>query len=179
MHGVTDLRFDHEDDGIVAQAGVGPEKHEEIGEATDGYTEIGVHSFLPGAVNFSAAFSHHAAPYERFRGPEAGAMNQSVDRALHSIVRDDAAFADLGDGLGDEFDIGAFERWIEIIRNENALAAQLIVGCQRGAQLGVLILRARWRRAMSRLSCGKSDCQENRGRELPGAREYIAGRPSA
>src|SRR3989442_137584 len=67
------FQFDHEDDGIVAQAGVGPEKNEEIREAADGYAEIGGHSFLPGVVNFNAAFSHHAAPYERFRGPEAGA----------------------------------------------------------------------------------------------------------
>src|SRR5229473_525231 len=34
IHGVTNLGFDHENDGIVAQSGVGAEKHEEIREAS-------------------------------------------------------------------------------------------------------------------------------------------------
>jgi len=166
---VADLGFDHEDDGIVAQSGVGTEEYEEIGEAADGNAKIGGHTLPPGVVNFHPALPHHANADERFGGTEARAINQNVDRALHSIVRDDAAFPDLGDSPGDKFHIGAVQRRIEIIRNENALAAQLIVGRQRGAQFGVC----------PRPSCGRSDCRENRGRELPGARRYIAGRPSA
>src|SRR5712692_9224522 len=36
IHGVAHLGFDHQDDGIVTKAGVGTEKHEEIGKAADG-----------------------------------------------------------------------------------------------------------------------------------------------
>src|SRR6266852_219859 len=138
IHSIANLRFDHEHDGIVAQSGVGPEKHEEIGEAADGDAEIGAHALSPGVVNFHAALPHHAAPNERLGGAEAGAINQNVRRALGPILGDDAMLAHLGDGFGDEFYIRAVERRIEIIGNENALATELIIGRQRGEQLGIL-----------------------------------------
>src|SRR6266851_943967 len=105
IHGVTNLGFDHENDGIVAQSGVGAEKHEEIREASDSYAEIGGHPFAPGIVNFYAALPHQAAPNERLGGAETGAVNQDVNRTLDTIARDDAVLADFGDAFSDEFDV--------------------------------------------------------------------------
>src|SRR2546429_83815 len=48
---VADLRLDHEHDGIVAQAGVGAEENEEIGEAADADAEIGAQAVAPGIVD--------------------------------------------------------------------------------------------------------------------------------
>src|SRR4029077_6488841 len=94
IHGVANLGFDHENDGIMAEAGVRAEKNEEIGEAGNGDAEIGGHALLPGVVNFEAALSHHTATDERLGGAETGAVNENVNRTLDAIARDDAALAD-------------------------------------------------------------------------------------
>src|SRR6266446_1618040 len=89
-------------------------------------------------MNFHAALPYHAAPYERLGSAEACAVNEHVDGALHSIVSEDAAFADFGDAFGDEFDIRTIEGGIVVVGNEDAFAAELIVGRHRCAQLGIL-----------------------------------------
>src|SRR5713101_4527911 len=138
IHGVADLGFDHENDGIVAESGVRAEKHEEIGEAADRDAEIGGHAFAPGVVNFQAALPYQAAPDERLGGAKTGAVNQDVDRTLDAIARDDAVLADFGDGFGDEFDVRTIEGGIVVVGNEDTFAAQLIVRSERGAQFGIL-----------------------------------------
>src|SRR6266446_2496265 len=138
INGVTNLGFDHENDGIVAQSGVGAEKHEEIREASDSYAEIGGHPFAPGIVNFYAALPHQAAPNERLGGAETGAVNQDVNRTLDTIARDDAVLADFGDAFSDEFDVRTIKSGVVIVGNEDAFAAQLIVRSERGAQFGIL-----------------------------------------
>ena len=140
LHGVADLGFDHQDDGIVAEAGVGPEKHKEIREAGDGDAEIGAHALSPGVVNFHAAAADDAATDERFGGAEAGAINQDVDGALHAVFGDDAVLAHFGDAIGDQLDVRTVERRVVIVGNQHALAAQLIVGRQRGADFGIFDL---------------------------------------
>src|SRR5439155_26077887 len=49
-----------------------------------------------------------------------------------------AVFADFCDAVGDKFDVRTIERWIVIVRNKDAFAAELIVGSERGAELGIL-----------------------------------------
>ena len=51
---VADLRLNHQHDGIVAQAGVGPEKDEEIREAANDHAKIRAHAVAPRVVNFQA-----------------------------------------------------------------------------------------------------------------------------
>src|SRR5260370_5172921 len=137
IHGVANLRFDHENDGIVAKSGVRSEKHEEIGEAIDGDAEIGGHALSPGVVNFDAALPHHAAANERFRSAEAGAVDQDVDGALDAVARDDAVLADFGNPIGDKFDVRTIESGIVVVGNKNTLAAQLVVRSKRRAKLGI------------------------------------------
>src|SRR5260370_9934128 len=79
IHGVANLRFDHQNDGIEAQSGVGPEKHEEIGEAIDGDAEIGGHALSPTVVNCDAPLPHDAAATEGLRSAEDDAVDQDVD----------------------------------------------------------------------------------------------------
>src|SRR6266852_2526278 len=94
IHGVANLGLNHKYDGIVAQAGVGTEKNEEIRETADGDAEIGAHAFLPGIVNFHSALPYQTAADERLGGTEAGAINQNVNRALRAIAGDDAVRTD-------------------------------------------------------------------------------------
>src|SRR5882724_5157075 len=138
LHRVAHLGFNHKHNGIVAQPGIGPEEYKEIGKSRNSDTEVRAHSFSPGVVNFHTAAAHDTASDERLRSAEAGAINQNVDRALHAILRDDAVLAHLRDGIGDELHIWASERGIKIVRNEHALAAQLIVGRERRSQFGIL-----------------------------------------
>src|SRR5216684_1441291 len=135
IHGVADLGFDHEDDGIVTKAGVGAQKDEEIGEAVDGDAEIGRHAFPPRIVNFHAALPYHAATDQRLGGAKTGAINQDIDRTLDAVTRDDAVRAHLGDSFRDQLDVRTIECWIVVVGNEDAFAAQLIVGRERRANL--------------------------------------------
>src|SRR6266436_7632228 len=115
IHGVTNLGFDHENDGIVAQSGVGAKEHEQVGETADGDAEIGGHPFAPGIVNFYAALPHEAAPDERLGGAETGAVNQDVNRTLDTIARDDAVLADFGDAFSDELDVRTIKSGVVIV----------------------------------------------------------------
>src|SRR2546429_9425921 len=84
---VADLRLDHEHDGIVAQAGVGAEENEEIGEAADADAEIGAQAVAPGIVDLEAAAAKKLHTDELLGDVEAGAVDQDVDRALHAVLR--------------------------------------------------------------------------------------------
>src|SRR5260370_19979733 len=137
IHGVANLRFDHQNDGIVAQAGVGAEKDAEIGKTINGDGEIGGHALSPGVVNFHAAIPHDAAANEGLRCAEAGAVDQDVDGALDAVARDDAVLADFGNPIGDKFDVRTIESGIVVVGNKNALAAQQIVRSERRAELRI------------------------------------------
>src|SRR5260370_8143574 len=89
IHGVANLRFDHQNDGIVAQAGVGAEKHEEIGKTINGDAEIGGHALSPGVVNFHASLPRDAAANEGLRCAESGAVDQDVDGAHDTVSPND------------------------------------------------------------------------------------------
>src|SRR6266403_2705119 len=130
LHRVARLGFDHQNNGIVAEAGVGPEEHKEIGESRDRDPEVRGHSLSPGVVNFHAAATDDTARDQRLGGAKAGAINQNVDAALYTILSDDAVLAHFRDGVGNELHIGAIEGWLEIVRHPHALAAQLIFGRQ-------------------------------------------------
>src|SRR5260370_32131325 len=75
LHGVTDLGFDHQDDGIVAESGVRTKQHKEIGKTGNGDAEIRAHSFFPRIMNFHATAANNAAADERLGGAKAGAIN--------------------------------------------------------------------------------------------------------
>jgi hypothetical protein len=70
-HHVADLRFDHQNDGIVSQSRGGSEKQKEAGKAADGYAKICAHALAPGIVNFYAAAAHQLNADERLCGTKA------------------------------------------------------------------------------------------------------------
>src|SRR5260370_15854275 len=137
IHGVANLRFDHENDGIVAQSGGRCEKHEEIGKTIHGDAKIGGHALSPSGVNFHAALPHDAAANEGLRCAEAGAVDQDVDGALDAVARDDAVLADFGNPIGDKFDVRTIESGIVVVGNKTRLAAELIVRSERRAELRI------------------------------------------
>ena len=68
------------------------------------------------------------------RDVEAGGANQRVDRALAAVGGDDAVRRDALDGVGDQLDVRPHQRRVEIVRVDDALAAERIRGSQAQAQ---------------------------------------------
>src|SRR4051812_49849689 len=64
---------------------------------------------------------------------EASAHDDRIDVA-HGGPRPDAGRHDLLDGLGDELDVWSLQRWIEVVRDQDALAAEAIARRQLGSQ---------------------------------------------
>ncbi|MBX3155142.1 MAG: hypothetical protein KF773_04010 [Deltaproteobacteria bacterium] len=56
---------------------------------------------------------------------------------LAAVGGDDAARRDARDAVGDDLDVVACEGRVEVVREEDALAADRVVGCELGAQRGV------------------------------------------
>jgi len=71
---VADLRLDHHDHGIVAQAGVGPEKDEEIREAANDHAKIRAHAVAPRVVNFQAVAAKQLPADELVSDVKAGSV---------------------------------------------------------------------------------------------------------
>src|SRR5204863_9131645 len=59
-------------------------------------------------------------------------------RAFNAVARDDAVLADFSDSIRDELDVCAIKSRIVIVGNEDTFAAQLILGSERLAELGIL-----------------------------------------
>src|SRR2546429_7297537 len=118
---VADLRLDHEHDGFGAQAGVGAEENEEIGEAADADAEIGAQAVAPGIVDLEAAAAKKLHTDELLGDAEAGAVDQDVDRALHAVLRDHTALADFRNSVGDQLHVATPKRGIKIVGKQDAL----------------------------------------------------------
>ena len=71
---------------------------------------------------------------------KAGAADDSVDRMLQAILGDDAIFLHLTNMLGDDGDVGLRYGWIEVVGEQDALAAHDVVGCEPGPEFGILDL---------------------------------------
>ena len=71
---------------------------------------------------------------------EAGPENEGVDGVLSTVPGGDAVGVDPLDGLGDHGDVGPGERRVVVVRDQDPLAADLVVRCQLAAELGVLDL---------------------------------------
>src|SRR2546429_2333410 len=71
---------------------------------------------------------------------KAGAADDSVDRVLLAILGDDAIFLHLTNMLGDDGDVGLRYGWIEVVGEQDALAAHDVVGGEPGPEFGILDL---------------------------------------
>ena len=70
-------------------------------------------------------------------GAEPGAQHDGVAPALRSIDGADRVGRDAIDALGDQLDVVALHRGIEVARDEDALAAEGVGGGEPGSQRGV------------------------------------------
>ena len=71
---------------------------------------------------------------------KAGAADDSVDRMLQAILGDDAIFLHLTNMLGNDSNVGLRYGWIEVVGEQDALAAHDVVGCEPGPEFGILDL---------------------------------------
>src|SRR5690242_1526500 len=70
-HHVADLRFAHQDHGVVPQSGVGPKEDKKVGKAADSNTQIGADAVFPRFMNINSVAADHARVMQRFGGAEA------------------------------------------------------------------------------------------------------------
>lgn len=137
---VVDLRFDHVDHRVVAQAGVRAHEEEQVGEAGGEGALVGFRAFRPGVEQVDATAAEDHAARQRVAGGEAGAEDDGVNRAFLAILGDDAVGADFLDAVGDDVDVGLGQRRVVVVGDQHALAAHGVVGRDLGAQHRVLDL---------------------------------------
>src|ERR687894_810765 len=113
-------------------------KVEEIRESRDGGRPVETGPPAPNFVYGPAVATPDAREYWRLRRLEARGKDYSVHLALGAVLGDEASLPHLPHRTGDELDVGLYESRIEVVGYEDALAADLVVGCELGAQLRVV-----------------------------------------
>src|SRR5580658_3391043 len=177
-HYVADLRFDHQNDGIVSQSRVGSEKQKEVGKAADGYAKIGAHALAPGIVNFYSAAAHQPNADERLGGTKACAKDQDIHWALDTVHGYDAVLADFGNRPGDQLYVGSGQGRIVVVRDEHPFAAQFVTGFQCGAEFGVAdLLLEMMCGDFRRLSANKAITEEAKDAKLLAPENELPKRP--
>ena len=135
---VGHLRLDHEHHARVPETGVGADDEEQVGEVGHGGALVGGHAGLgPGVGQRAARAPGEVLGDGELGGVEAGGHDEHVDGALHAVAGHDAALGDAGDRVGHEVDVVAVERRVVGVGDQDPLAADLEVGGDLAAQLGV------------------------------------------
>ena len=137
---VMDLRLDHVDHRVVAQAGVRPHQEEQVGETGSQRAFIRLRAFRPGVEQVDAATAEHHATWQRIAWGETGAEDDCVNLALFTVHGADAATADFLDAIGDQVDVGLGQRREVIVGDQHALATHQVIRGDLGAQHRVLDL---------------------------------------
>ena len=125
---VARLRLDHHDDRAEAEVRVRPVEQEHVRKAGDGDAEMGARAALPAPLQVPPAAPVHLQRQHELVRLEAGAVDDAVDLALDAVGGDGAALADALDVLGDQLDVRALQRRQPVRREQDALAAEGIVG---------------------------------------------------
>ena len=132
---VGDLAFQHVDDGVVAQVGVGAIKHEEIGKARHGDAQIGCGTLAPGLVQLQPRQAADAHGSEEISGGETGTANESVHLMLLAVFGFHSLWRDPGDGSADEGDVVLIQAGQIVAAQQDAFTANGVVRNQFFPQL--------------------------------------------
>ena len=132
---VGDLALDDEDHRGVAEAGVGADDLEQVGEAGDRGALVRRHAALAPRVGQGAPVATLHVLRDRLLGRvEAGGHDDRVDLALGAVGRHDAGRGDRADPVGDQVDVVGVEGRVVVVGDQDALAADLEVRRDRLAQ---------------------------------------------
>src|SRR5690606_16663937 len=132
---VADLLLDHEDHRVVPEPGVGAEEEEQVRVAGDRDAEVGLHALLgPLLAEVDAMRADDVEVVEGVGDAEAGPVDDGVHFAFRPGLVDDAGLGDLGDTVGDDFDVVARQRRIVVVGDQHTFAAHHIVGRELGPQ---------------------------------------------
>jgi len=137
LHDVAHLGLDHEQDRVVAEPRVGPDEREEIGVAGHGHAPVPAGAVLPvvGQPPTAAATDIGRLPAAERR--EAGGQHDHVAGVRDAVVGHHRIRLDRGDRPGHDRDVRPGHRGIEIVRQEDALAAQRVERVQGQPQRGI------------------------------------------
>ena len=119
---------------------LGPTRIEHVREAGHGRAKVGARAVAPDLSQCASAAPPHVFGVGMIGDAEAGGQNDGIDRAFHAIVGHDTGGPHLADMLCDHVNILAAQRRIEIVGEQDALAADRVVWGQSGAQRGILYL---------------------------------------
>ncbi len=92
----------------------------------------------PVVMQLAPPHAHDLDPLEVLGGLEAGGQHDDVGRPLDALRADDAARRDVTDPPGDQLDVVADHRLVEVAADEGALAPERVVGSELGLELVVL-----------------------------------------
>jgi hypothetical protein len=123
-----DLGFDHKDDRIVSESGIGADEEVKIGEARDSDTEIGLAASLPEFIEFLIVESVDFHGFDEVVDAEACGINEDISGAVGAVLGLDAVGGDGFDGIGHKLNMGALEGGVIIIRDEDAFASEAVIG---------------------------------------------------
>ena len=123
--------------GIVRQERIRPDEHEKIRESRHRHAEQGRGAVAPELAEIGAVAADDAQGRKQVGATKPGGEDEGVERAFNTIRRDDAAIADLFDGIGDQLDIFASEGAVIIIGKKDLLAAHGVGRRQPLAQIRI------------------------------------------
>lgn len=140
----------------MAEVGVGAVEHAEVGEVGDGDAVEGVGAVGPDVGERAAVRAGDVDGVQELGGAEAGGVDQEVESlvcgeggvfvglvvgggAAAAAVDDGAVVIDAADGAGFECDVGTCEGGIPVVGDEDALAADGVVGCESLAHVLVVV----------------------------------------
>ena len=132
----------------MTEPGVGADDHEQVREAGHGRPQVGRHRAVPGLLERAAVGAADQLRERRVGDVEAGAEDDRVDLALGSVGGRDRVLADALDRLGHHARVLAGQRRVAVVGDQDALAADRVIGRQLRAQL------RGWIRATSRCPSG-------------------------
>ncbi len=114
----------------MPEPGVRPDEHEQVREARDRRTAVPLHPAASPGVGQRALAPVDLLGHRRRRDLEAGGEHDGVDLVLGPVPGHDRAGPDLGDRVGLHVRVRRAQRGVEVVRDEDALAADPVVGPQ-------------------------------------------------
>lgn len=135
---VTRLRFNHQDDAVVAEVCVGAVQHGKVwhlrhGDAVEGFGTVG-----PDLTQRSVIAAAHRDGVHKVQCLKAGRQDNEVVVVGFSCFGLDAGCSDGGDLLGDEGDVWESEGWVVVIADDDTLAPWIVVWTQLSLHLVVV-----------------------------------------
>ena len=132
---VMHLRLNHNDYGIMAESAIGAQQHEEIRKTRNCHRAVRGDAAGPAFGKVAPAGAGNAEFCEKVKRLEAGGKNDDIGGVRSAVLRDNAGFGNFGNTVGNQLGMGALQGFKISVDHQNALAADLKVGRQLGAQL--------------------------------------------